>query len=961
MAYERLDLVTGEQLSEDVFKHLEDGIESGCSVSERMFNDLYDKKKTEEYSVIYKTVNNITSPEYKKFWNYAEFSGWWGYCGNPQNFNRVRFPIQGRSGYNLTSITVKIIEMPDIDKITQSTWGVSPSPSNWVVLSQKTINFQEPLNDSHVSIITVDFENNIENPDGKHLFLAVLGNARCSMGYCLINHNDIPYNPWIYYAVDGKQGCGGLSGAGETFDINSKNVYTMVAEFSCKTSELYYTELGVNKKDKFFNLVNDCINNSDSFGEIFDEVYETQHLCGSQNFKLNTGGTAHSTTTTFTGIIFPIGVLPDSISSSGCQFRIKARKSDSGDTTPITKVWAWLYSVEDIPYTQTSPYQFSTLNPELLRTGEVSCNIAVDTEGIVTIQWNEGEFWNIDKKFLMLGYNCNSLNNRCFNADKKSGAQVCSSIDGNTYSTNLETWYSTQKTATASWAPRWVDSPYANAWSLVGLEKKFTLGKKFEDMLNTALDEVLSDYDFDNTPPPTSEVRLAKQYDLVVGDTFQLFFDGVVKAVDFKNENIAVRCSKGKTYMRYWEYTPKIGEEGTYTLTIYTRRFDGSIISQGTTSIVVHKQLTEDDNPSNLTALIFGDSLTSSGTWAAEGFRRIYGSTNSNASGPKSIGLTNNLVTYGTKYNTVNTFPIYHEGYGGWTWSSFLSAGNSSTLTNNGIIITLLVPHNYDLNTVQKSVWVDNNGLLWQLEDFPSQTQIKFNRGEGNNNTQSNTATPTNLTCSALGLTIDVANATWESANPFYDASTQSVSFINHAKKYNVSSPDIVSCLLTWNGGGGDVEFNHSTQITNHINKSNELLKLLHTDFPLAKIIVMGIQLPSITGGNGHNEGASSFYSDTPNIVDYAFEYNKALENLILTDSELKQYCYYVDTKGQFDTLYNMPYSNNAVNTRNTTTEMRGTNGVHPSTAGYYQIGDAFYRALTKVIPIVKEIKENNN
>lgn len=89
--------------------------------------------------------------------------------------------------------------------------------------------------------------------------------------------------------------------------------------------------------------------------------------------------------------------------------------------------------------------------------------------------------------------------------------------------------------------------------------------------------------------------------------------------------------------------------------------------------------------------------------------------------------------------------------------------------------------------------------------------------------------------------------------------------------------------------------------------KASELLKLIHSDFPNAKIIAMGIQLPSITGGNGHNEGANSFYSDTPNIVDYAFEYNKALENLLTTDSDLKEYCYYVDTKGQFDTKYNMP------------------------------------------------------
>jgi hypothetical protein len=60
-----------------------------------------------------------------------------------------------------------------------------------------------------------------------------------------------------------------------------------------------------------------------------------------------------------------------------------------------------------------------------------------------------------------------------------------------------------------------------------------------------------------------------------------------------------------------------------------------------------------------------------------------------------------------------------------------------------------------------------------------------------------------------------------------------------------------------------------------------------------------------------------------------------------------------------------MPANYKAVNTRNKgIKELIGANGVHPwngydtQSSGYYQIGDAFYRALTKVIPIVKTIKE---
>lgn len=51
-----------------------------------------------------------------------------------------------------------------------------------------------------------------------------------------------------------------------------------------------------------------------------------------------------------------------------------------------------------------------------------------------------------------------------------------------------------------------------------------------------------------------------------------------------------------------------------------------------------------------------------------------------------------------------------------------------------------------------------------------------------------------------------------------------------------------------------------------------------------------------------------------------------------------------------------MPSKEEDVNDRNDSyAEIVGTNGVHPSIKGYYQIGDAFYRALHRVLPDVKK------
>ena len=57
-----------------------------------------------------------------------------------------------------------------------------------------------------------------------------------------------------------------------------------------------------------------------------------------------------------------------------------------------------------------------------------------------------------------------------------------------------------------------------------------------------------------------------------------------------------------------------------------------------------------------------------------------------------------------------------------------------------------------------------------------------------------------------------------------------------------------------------------------------------------------------------------------------------------------KDFVEYVDLAGQFDAEYNMPSKEKPANLRCETTEVVGTNGVHPATAGYMQIADAVYR-----------------
>lgn len=138
------------------------------------------------------------------------------------------------------------------------------------------------------------------------------------------------------------------------------------------------------------------------------------------------------------------------------------------------------------------------------------------------------------------------------------------------------------------------------------------------------------------------------------------------------------------------------------------------------------------------------------------------------------------------------------------------------------------------------------------------------------------------------------------------------------------------------------------------MNNATTLLRKIHEGMPEAKIIVMGLQINSLNGGCGANYGANGGYADMWSTAMYAFAYDEALEQLV-SNTEFGAYCYYVDTKGQFDTVNNMPSTSAAVNTRSTKTETLGTNGVHPDISGYYQIADGCFRALVKVLNDIKQ------
>ena len=430
-------------------------------------------------------------------------------------------------------------------------------------------------------------------------------------------------------------------------------------------------------------------------------------------------------------------------------------------------------------------------------------------------------------------------------------------------------------------------------------------------------------------------IFLPKKYNLVTNDKFELFYRGIIKAYNPYMYYILCECQKGFYYSRYYTYTPKEGEEGEYELTIKVFSNTLELIEEAKTILVVNSP----KKPSKkVNILCIGDSLTSGGFWTFEGYRRFC----LEGGEPVGLGYKNSINLIGTQKYKNGDEIIGHEGYGCWHWESFLSTNG---VTRTSAVWVSVSHHNFD-ESDQHGVFI-NNGNKWILETI-EKDKLKFKRGEGNNGWNPKVeGKMTPVENVKHEEEIDILSYQYENGNPFWNKDKNDVDFINYLKQNDFEAPDIVYILLSWNG----LYIPYDNEFKLHSKNAPILIDKIHRDLPNAKIRVMGITMPSVTGGISSNYGCKGPYHDLMGDVVTCFNYNKYLEDLC-EETKYKGFVEFVEVKSQFDVEYNMPYQMVKVNNRSDEVEMVGNNGVHPSIRGYMQIGDVFYRSL------VKELKE---
>ncbi|MDK0670431.1 BppU family phage baseplate upper protein [Clostridium perfringens] len=577
------------------------------------------------------------------------------------------------------------------------------------------------------------------------------------------------------------------------------------------------------------------------------------------------------------------------------KFKVKNR-----DTKNTTKVRCWLTEFNK--------------NGEVL--AEKTFSVNIEPNNIETIIWTFKTPFNKEGKKLYLCYATDTLTTLVatdmpFVGDNERAGWLAYSTD-----TNL-----------ATVTPKSFSEVYGETGTTKAIRIEVGEMKQTLDPTQSFLEKVAIN-NSDAVPSNSVRIVLPDEITCVVGDTLQLFYRGVVEAVNPYNYDIRIRCRRGKAFPRYFEYTPALEDVGEYDWAIEVYNNAKILLAKSKCKLKVVKPLNSPS--SNKNVLCIGDSLTSGGYWCIEAKRRLLESDG------EPVGLNKNNISFiGTKRNKNCLF----EGYGGWTWNSYLAKPNVSKLD-------IWVYCTHDKNSRdQHSKWTDSAGAKWQLETIEP-NRLKFTRVEGHTNPMPvEPGELTHLENAVNTNAISYTRCTVADGNPFWDLETDRVDFKKYCQAHGFEKIDYVYTLLTWNGGRADMATIEDNKTV--IDQAKQLIDIIHRDYPNAKIRIMGIPLPSLNGGTGANYGANGNYADTYGLVRGVFGLNLAYQEFANREG-YKDFVEFVNVSGQFDSENNMPAELVKVNTRSSKTELRGSNGVHPTMEGYYQIADVAYRQLVK-------------
>jgi hypothetical protein len=438
------------------------------------------------------------------------------------------------------------------------------------------------------------------------------------------------------------------------------------------------------------------------------------------------------------------------------------------------------------------------------------------------------------------------------------------------------------------------------------------LSSRFHSPINIALSK-------SNTTEGKVEILLPSTINCVVGDELRIYYKSIVKATNASSYNVKVVSAVGKAYPKY--YVLNASTIGTHTATFTITDNNGLNVAVKDTTINVVSAMSAPTTQKNV--LVFGASATASGHLAGELKRRLTETSgNGTSQNPTGLGL-GNIVFVGRKQGT--SVAVNQEATGGWSWSNYAGEGQAAYRFYVSNVNQLNINDTYKFGSMTFTI-----------------TEINVTSGSGNirctyTGTDSIPANGSLTRASGNGdASIIYTSYTEESFNPFWN--NGKLDFVNYANKYCGGSIDVIISHCGMNDMSSYTVNNMANLFTNYI---KPFVRAYHSDFPNGKVIISTLPLPSPTGGMGANYGASATWN-WQSLSLKLWEFARLCEDMC-KEAEFSSYVYVADCIPTFDCETSYPYEEKSVNTRSTVTEHIGSNGVHPTKEGSYQVSDAIY------------------
>ncbi len=433
-----------------------------------------------------------------------------------------------------------------------------------------------------------------------------------------------------------------------------------------------------------------------------------------------------------------------------------------------------------------------------------------------------------------------------------------------------------------------------------------------------------------------ARVILPKQWVAVTGDTLQLFSKGICESPNYLTLAVEYASDTGITnpagrYGRYWEFTPASGQEGSHPFSAYIFNMDGTT-NHSSTNIL--KVVAASHQPvSTKYILCVGDSMTASGVWPNEFYRRL---TQSGGT-PTGKGF-GNVQLIGTTPLTNFTSQFY-TAIPGWHWYDYTNVQSISYY-----LTTAATLYSQDVG----NVYSDSAGATWVLQSTNGLPKVGYYSGSTSLPAASGTLTYINNVCG--NLPSHTSNVSFTGTNGIsrtpFSTNSGAFSFTAFCGTNGWPQIDEAIIMLGWNdiNAAGLTDAAWPWQHTVESNNMAAFVKQLTNDYPNCLVRLVSLPVPGNAGnltasygGSGVNNTLGAWYKCVRTMNGYNMmvdSYANSIVNGV-----------HINTAGQLDSDYNEVYSWYAVNTRNSSTnELRGANGIHPAAAGYLQIADAVYR-----------------